>query len=49
MRTRSGSAVRALSLVIPLVGQGVAGVVFALGFHDPTLRPIWLPQFSHRP
>ncbi|HEY9594336.1 MAG TPA: sensor histidine kinase [Spirochaetia bacterium] len=45
MRTRSGSAVRALSLVIPLVGQGVAGVVFALGFHDPTLRPIWLPQF----
>jgi signal transduction histidine kinase len=38
-------AVRAPSLITTLAGHGVAGLVFFLSFRNPTIRPVWLPQF----
>ena len=45
MQTRMWMAVRAPSLVTTLAGHCVAGLVFFFSFRNPSIRPIWLPQF----
>ncbi len=46
MRSRPWIEVRAPSIATILAGQSVAGLAFFFTFHNPALRPIWLPQFS---
>jgi len=45
MQSRKGVVASAPSLVVILVGHGVAGVIFYWTFPAPALRTVWLPQF----
>ena len=46
MHSRMGMMAHTPSFAVTLAGHGVAWVIFLLTFPAPSVRPVWIPQFS---